>query len=216
MHDEHEIWLRTDEIDQFIDALEHSADLATSVDERMMRWKWLIFALHNALQGACTCALRGNDTAGISMLSNGKAVWKYLDVTSRKDLASCMPEPRLDRLTELYERVQNEQVLGEPFKLPANEQMNKDVEQLNTFRNWFMHFPPHSWSVEVSGMPRIVRNCCAAIEHLAVKHPSFWHKLGDAHSEALDGARTALSRIRTEMDAWEKRQLPNQRQRQSA
>lgn len=58
-----EVWVHTDEIGEFIDALEHSADLAEHLvrDDRV--WKWLTISLHLTLQGACVCALRGRDTA---------------------------------------------------------------------------------------------------------------------------------------------------------
>ena len=65
--DSGEIWLRTDEIEELIGALEHCAELAGTLrsNVNVQRWKWLILALHNTVQGACTCALRGNDSAGI-------------------------------------------------------------------------------------------------------------------------------------------------------
>jgi hypothetical protein len=58
-----------------------------------MRRKWLILALHNALQGACTCALWGKDSVGISMLTekSAKEVWHWLEAERREK----MPEPRL-------------------------------------------------------------------------------------------------------------------------
>ena len=56
-------WLRTDEIEEFIDALEHAAMFARQLTDDVKAWKWLIIALHSALQGACVCALRVHDTA---------------------------------------------------------------------------------------------------------------------------------------------------------
>lgn len=61
-----EVWLRTDEMEEFIGALEFCAELSETVRDDVMRWKWLIVALHNALQGACVGALRGQDTAGLN------------------------------------------------------------------------------------------------------------------------------------------------------
>lgn len=199
-----EIWLRTDEIEEFIGGLEHCAELATTVGDNVMCWKWLILALHNTLQGVCTCALRGQDTAGISMLteSSAKAVWHWLDVESRKDPNSPMPDEKLASMTQLYKRVQEIEYLKEPHRLPTHDQMNKDVKKLNELRNEFSHFVPKGFSLEVSGMPRIVRHCCDAIEHLAVKHPTFWHHLKEAHRKRI---ATGLLTLRKSMDAWETR-----------
>jgi hypothetical protein len=197
-----EIWLRTDQREEFIGALEHSAELATSIGEGVMRWKWLILALHNALQGACTCALRGKDSVGISMLTekSAKEVWHWLDAERREK----MPEPRLPPLLDLYKRVESEKYLEKPYRLPPTEQMNEDVLWLNKWRNEFVHFVPRGVSLEVSGMPRIVRNCCEVIKHLAVKQPTFWHRLEESHLETcLERVKTALSQIWSGMDAWE-------------
>jgi hypothetical protein len=156
MDEKPEIWLRTDEREEFIGALEHSAELATSVGEGVMRWKWLILTLHNALQGACTCALRGKDSTGMSMLTekSARAVWHWLDVGSRKNPTPPMPDVRLAPLLDLYKRVKSKKCLEEPYLLSTNDQTDKDVKWLNDQRNEFVHFVPQGLSLEVSGMPR--------------------------------------------------------------
>jgi hypothetical protein len=198
-----EIWLRTDEIEEFIGGLEHSANLSVSIGNDVMNWKWLILALHNTLQGACTCALRGNDTAGVSMLTkkSAEAVWHWLDVESRRDASAPMPPEMLAPLLDLYGRVRKSRWLPEPHRLPAHQQMNKDVKKLNYLRNKFSHFLTQGFSLEVSGMPRIVRHCCDAIEHLAVKQPTFWHHLNESQTARI---KSALGTLRTGMDSWEK------------
>lgn len=135
-----EIWLRTDEVEEFIGALEHVACLACTVSESSLQWKWLILALHNALQGACTCALRGTDTAGITMLTkeSAKAVWHWLDVESRKDPHPPKPDEKLATMMDLYRRVQKARYLEEPYRLRSHHQMNKDIRKLNYLRNKFM------------------------------------------------------------------------------
>lgn len=61
-------WLRTDEIEEFIDVLEHAAMFARQLTDDVKAWKWLIIALHSALQGACVCALRVHDTTQVEVL----------------------------------------------------------------------------------------------------------------------------------------------------
>lgn len=174
---EREVWLRTNEIEEFIDALEHTARLAGQVNGDVKVWKWLIIALHSALQGACVCALRGHDTAGITVFTkkSWKEVWRWLDVESRKNSPPPMPAERPASLKELFVRVRDPQLLPAPHTYSASVDAVADIDKLNRLRNDFIHFVPRGLSLELSGMPRIVTHAAEAIEHLAVLHPSFWH-----------------------------------------
>lgn len=198
------IWLRTDEIEGFIGALEHSAELSRTLEHKMGNWKWLILALHNAVQGACTCALRGKDTAGVSMLTkdSAKAVWHWLDNGRRGEPYVPMPPEKLATMIDLYARVRRGKCLEDPFRLPAYQEMSADIRKLNELRNEFIHFVPKGWSLEVSGMPQIVQHCCEVIEHLAVTAPTFGHHL-DCERKAR--IRKALSEITTMMKALHSR-----------
>jgi hypothetical protein len=198
-----EVWLRTDEIMEMIGAIEHSREIAPTVCGDVMRWKWLFIALHNALQGACVCALRGAGASDAAVLSSAsaKAWWKWLDVDSRNDNSLAPKDARwLARMLELYDRAKSPAYLQEPHRLQPHAQMDCDVKKLNDLRNDFLHFVPEGWSLDVSGMPRIVRNCCEAFEHLAVKQPTFLRHLDDAKSARI---ATAISGIRDAMDAWD-------------
>ena len=198
---EHEVWLRTDEIEEFIDALEHSAKLAEQLPVDLKNWKWIIISLHSALQGACVCALRGRDTAGVTMLTkkSWKEVWHHLDVESRKNPNAKMPAERLARLLDLFKRVRDPALLPPPHTLTADNGAIKDIEKLNALRNDFIHFVPKGLSLELSGMPRIVRNVTEAIEHLAVSHPTFWHHLDEVLQNRISNA---LNRLSTGVTAW--------------
>ena len=194
MSDDQEHWLRTDEIEEFIDALEHSALITGQLDENLRAWKWLIIALHSALQGACVCALRGHDTAGVSVLTtkSWKQVWHWLDVESRKTTHKPPPPEQLASLLELFSRVRDPNLLPAPHTLIASPEIVADVEMLNRRRNDFIHFVPRGWSLELSGLPRMVSNVSDAIEHLAVLHPSFWHHLGEARRDRIAKALATL------------------------
>ena len=194
------LWLRTDEIDEFIDALQHCAELTSAVCSEVRRWKWIILAMHSAVQGVCTCALRGVDTAGISALTNdsAKAVWHWLDVESRKETPGPMPCVRLASMVDLYRRARKTKFLSEPHRLESTEQMTRDILRLNHLRNDFIHFVPQGLSLEVSGMPRIITHCCDVIEHLAVTHPTFGHHLDEARTRSI---KDALLKLRSDMKA---------------
>jgi hypothetical protein len=53
-----EIWLRTDETEEALSALEMAANSAKSLTNDLYYWKWVIIALHNSLQGFMVLALR--------------------------------------------------------------------------------------------------------------------------------------------------------------
>jgi hypothetical protein len=199
----YEVWLRTDEIEEFISGLEFCVELAPVVIEKIMHWKWFILALHNTLQGVCVCALRGQDTAGISMLtkSSAKEVWYWLDVESRKKTHLPMPKEKLASMTELFKRVQKSEILRDPHRFPSNYEITEDVLKLNRLRNDFSHFVPKGFSLEVSGMPRITRHCCDVIEHLAVKYSTFGHHLNGSQRDRITNS---LSRLLNKMDEWDK------------
>lgn len=113
-----------------------------------------------------------------------------------------MPEPRLAEMTELYKRVKNTAYLPEPHRLSTSLSMDKDVRKLNQLRNEFIHFTPKGFSLELSGMPRIVGHCCDAIEHLSIKHPTYWGHLNDELRQRIE---IALASLRGHVWTWASR-----------
>ncbi|MEY4965216.1 MAG: hypothetical protein RL274_799 [Pseudomonadota bacterium] len=170
-----ENWLRTNEVEQFVGALEFAAEIVPSTAADNTRWKWVIIALHNALQGACVCALSGADTAGTSYLSekSGAKMWHWLDVTSRSPAPAHPPNERLSELLILYQRVKDRSYLSEPLKV--DDETDRSVDILNNLRNKFTHFISQSWGLELSGLPKIVQSVCDIVEYLALDFSSFNH-----------------------------------------
>ena len=87
--------------------------------------------------------------------------------------------------------------------LPFSNEVNLDIRKLAKLRNTFDHFIPGGFSLEVNGLPRIVRNCCAAIEHLTIGEPAFRRRLGNTQRRRVE---LALSALRKAVDKWELRQ----------
>ncbi len=202
------IYLHTDEHLEFIDALKKSVLFSNEILNNNYAWKWLILALHAALQGACVCALRGYDSAGINILSDKKpkklsglsyreAMWKWLDVDSRNTPHPPYPDEELADFLTLFKRVKNEKELRLPFTFYQDSEINRDVKKLHSLRNDFIHFIPKGWSIKLSGMPRIVSSVTEVIGHLAIKHPSFAHHLTEENhrqiEQSLDGIRNNIA-----------------------
>ena len=186
-------WLRTDEIEEFIDALEHAAMFARQLTAGDVKaWKWLIIALHSALQGACVCALRGHDTTGVEVLreQSRTEMLHWLQVASRNNPSVPVPEQRLAPLRDLFDRVRRPRYLPTPHTLGASVDMVADVKELNRVRNTFIHFLPGGLSSEVS--PRIVEHAADAIKHLAVEHPTFGYKLVQSDRDRIKEALVNL------------------------
>ena len=96
-------WLRVDEQEDAIGAIEHAADTVVTITRKPMNWKWVIVATHNALQGALVCTLSG--TAGVGALSD-KSMTKmleWLEVTRARPKTP-KPKERMALPMELYKR----------------------------------------------------------------------------------------------------------------
>ena len=187
-------YFRTDEINEFIGALEHCSELAASIVDDTTRWKWLVLALHNALQGACVCALRGRDTSGIAVLTkdSAAAVWKWLENGRHTQPCPPIPREKLAPMVALYQRVQQAEYLNEPHRLPPNPQHDRNVRALNKLRNEWSHFVLHGWSVEIIGLPGICESCFEIIEYLSLTHSTFGHQLKKVHRNRITSALRSL------------------------
>ncbi|MDZ4654259.1 MAG: hypothetical protein U1F44_00005 [Coriobacteriia bacterium] len=64
-------FLRTDETEEAVSALEMVTEALVGVEDDHYRWKWAIIALHSAVQGFLVLALRGS--AGFDVLTKDEA-----------------------------------------------------------------------------------------------------------------------------------------------
>jgi hypothetical protein len=202
---DHEVWLQTSRVEEFIDALERSAAFAQQLRNDPKSWKWLIISLHSAVQGACVCALRGHDTSGLNLLADEdrKAWLKW----HKERFVNKETEPprkrRLASLIRLFARVRDKEFIREPDTLIINKDAAHDVVLLNELRNDFVHFHLGGWSLNLQGMPRVVHHVCEIIEHLAVLHRGPYFSLDlEGVQQGNKRIRAALDRIREHVTAW--------------
>ncbi len=204
-HKTAETWLETTEIGELVSAIELSAELASGVPYDVMQWKWLILALHHALQGACVCALRGNDGAGTAVLTpaSARALRNRQKVAAvRRRASQQQPAEELLPLATLYRRVGDPGFVPGGHALPANAAWDAGVAKLVRLHQDLRNFIPGGFSLEVDGLPSLIRSCCDMIEHLAVVHPTFWRRLQRVEKKRID---FALAALRKAMDKWEAR-----------
>lgn len=161
------LYLRVDEREDAINALEHCAEIA-SVLAKPANWKWCLISIHNALQGALVCTLSGTDQAGALDDSSFKKWHEWLKASrSNPDLQPPRREKLADLLT-LLKRAETKDWMAEFGGKPiaVTPEVRKDIAHLNSLRNDFIHFTPKGWSIELAGLPRILLNACSLIDHL--------------------------------------------------
>lgn len=127
-------------------------------------WRWVIIALHSAVQGFMVLAFRNKNENAIYDKKSTKKLYEADNEggTRPSDL-------KLDSYLNLYKKVK--QQLG--FK-PQNE-IEKNIKELNERRNEFIHFTPKGWSLKVDGLPQICIDCAVLIEFL--DKDIFWQNL---------------------------------------
>ncbi len=165
-------YLRTDEIRELVEALRKIADELVAAKTDSYAWKWAIIAMQNAVQNAIVAAISGTDQLG-ALTKKAAREWLEAYENDRTDY----PEPWLANFLELYDRMKSR------TGLPSTAEMDKDIKRLVEFRNDFMHFTPKGWSLQLAGLPRILGNGLAVVEHLGWNGHILWYEEADySHS----------------------------------
>ncbi len=191
-------YLRVDEREDAINALEHAAHTVETLEKHPLDWKWVIIAIHNALQGALVCTLSGTHGTGALNDKSMQKMWEWFEA-SRTDSNAHYPKEWLAPLFELYERAKKQDYMGEFGGQPLNttEEQDEDVKRLNNLRRNFMHFTPKGWSIETAGLPRITLNATTIIETLLLSHPANTFRFDPEHKarveQAIEKLRSFLS-----------------------
>ncbi|MFL9814555.1 hypothetical protein D7241_14980 [Stutzerimonas sp. VN223-3] len=145
-------WLRTDEKQEFISSVRMVHQMLTSVRDDLEYWKWVVIALHNAMQGAMVMSLRaGNNLRVMPDALAAKCLKAH-------EAGKQWPPERLDHFPNLYEKVKNNEIMSfyvHSQALPQDPELDRSIEVLLELRNQFIHFTPQGWSIELSGMPSI-------------------------------------------------------------
>ncbi len=157
-----ELWLRTDEHEEAVSALEMVAEAGTSISSDSYRWKWVIISAHNALQGFMVLALRHGN--GLLALKD-KIATQWLKAYRE---GGKYPVEKIDTFLNLYKKIKSERMLCyEHSKIfEASDDHDRSVKELNQIRNKFIHFVPKSWRLELTGLPEICLHCLVIIQFL--------------------------------------------------
>jgi hypothetical protein len=141
-------------------SLELAANLLATDQRSTVLCKWLIVSIQDALQCAMMCALSATQVTD----HLARSIDRELGEANKRDY----PVLRIDVFTELFKRVRDPAKLsfGKPVALDV-EQV-RDLEQLHTYRNEFVHFKPETWNIRFGDLPRMLSIALMVIEHLTL------------------------------------------------
>ena len=124
-------------------------------------WKWVIISLHGSLYHFMLLALRNTD---------GSGVWKneirnkmgYLDF-SKEDKMYLMS------FNEVFKRIKDKKKMGgymnSKFYI-SNKNIDIAVEDLNKWRNNFVHYKPKGWSIEIEIFKNILKEVLPVLKFI--------------------------------------------------
>lgn len=175
--------LRTDERVEAVEALQLVADLLPRVEDETYVWKWVVIALHNAVQAYMVLALQG--TWPVRVLMNDDA--RTLMEANRQELAGGLGsherdwrigEGKLDRFLNLYNKIKNDRFMGQltiSRTFHPTQAQTVNAKRLNRLRNDFIHFTPKILVEYVDGYPEMVTECISIISFLCFdSHNIHW------------------------------------------
>jgi len=172
-------------------SLEAAQEFCATVTVDAHRWKWVLMAVHSAVQGFMALALE-----------QGNALLVMKDLVAAKWLkahesGAPYPEDRMDFFLSLYEKVKSDEVcryVGSKKFVPGVSH-DSSMRTLNELRNGFVHFSPKVWSIELAGLPSICLDCLDVAQFLGWDSGTIiWHDEGLSRR-----AQIALTVLRAEL-----------------
>ncbi|RYE50813.1 MAG: hypothetical protein EOP21_02930 [Hyphomicrobiales bacterium] len=172
-------WIRTDEARDVAGSIRHVILVSKFVEEDPLTWKWVVLALHSALQGACVCHLT-KTAAPVGAVTRRNAVeWLEYFESSRTNPEAKPPKTHLMGLPDLLKTVRRPHSAGGPGDdvdvTISDSELGWLVRFHDGIRNQFVHFEPIGWSIEVSGIPKLTRLAARIIESIVRVGWAFRH-----------------------------------------
>jgi len=184
-----ENWIQTDEVEDVAGSIRHVIRAARFVDEDPLAWKWVVLALHSALQGACVCHLTTTASPVGAVTQRNASEWLAYFEDSRTDPEVKRPKTFLLGLPDLLKAVRRPLSAGGPSDAAGVAISEAELQWLVRFhdgiRNQFVHFEPTGWSIEVSGIPEIAKLVARIIEQILAAGWAFRH-LKVEHRQAMN------------------------------
>lgn len=180
-------WIETDEREDVAGSIRHIIRTAHFVGEDTHAWKWVIIALHSALQGACVCHLTTTAAPMGAISETNNRQWVAYFEESRTNPNAKPPKAHLMCLPELLKAIRKPNSAGNHSNgngiAISGSELNWLIRFHNEFRNQFTHFVPMAWSIEVSGIPLITKLIARIIRDIFEMGWAFRHQDREQHEE---------------------------------
>ena len=187
-------WYRINEQEYAVAATQHALRCLKEVSRDWQQLPWAIIALHNATQAAMIAHLTG--TAGIGALSKQAAEEMLSALQGEREYPASV---HVAKFNELVIRIRREnrriEQAGSVVSLSNSEV--RELRRLNSLRNEFVHFSPKGWSLEISGLPKIVAAC---VTILRAVHQCGWSLL-HLESEEVEVYLSTINALAEEVGA---------------
>lgn len=139
-------WVRTDECEDVAGSIRHALRTAEFARHDPQTWKWIMLALHSALQGACVCHLTTTAAPVGAVTRENAGNWLEYFEHSRDGRDVGPPPTRLMALSELLKAVRRRHSAGDRRNAEGIVVDDRELAWLTrlhtTVRNQFVHFEP--------------------------------------------------------------------------
>ncbi|HEU0161878.1 MAG TPA: hypothetical protein VFQ69_05710 [Rhizomicrobium sp.] len=175
-----EAWIRVDEAEDVAASVRHVLHSLALTTKDQQAWKWVLLALHSALQGACVCHLTTTASPVGALTEKNTVEWLVYFEASRTDSNVSAPKTYLLNFPDLLKAIRKPKSAGDGSDLSAVQISDSELEWLKRFhsriRNQFIRFEPTGWSIEVSGIPAMTKLAARIIKDILDIGWAFRHK----------------------------------------
>lgn len=154
-------FIDVDEAEDVAGSLRHALKAAQFTQGDPQAWKWVLLALHAAVQGACVCHLTTTAAPVGAVTQRNAGEWLAYFEASRTDAAAEPPRTHLMALPDLLKAVRKAGSAGDGSNASGVAISGAELALLRRIhdevRNQFVHFEPMGWSLDISGVPGLAR-----------------------------------------------------------
>lgn len=179
-------YLRTNLWVDAVNSVESAQTFCARVTLDDLSWKWVLMAVHSAVQGFMALAL---DRGNALLVMKDRVAEKWLE--AHRQATPC-PLEQMDFFS-LYEKVKTDVVARyvDSRRFIPGPSHDDSMKRLNELRNGFVHFMPKVWAIELAGLPAICLDCLEVARFLAWESGTIlWHD--EALSRWAQAAMTIL------------------------
>lgn len=110
-------------------------------------WKWVIIALHSAIQNAMILVLISVNTA---LVYSPKSYKKWQEQNDQPKFNSGMQKYYIDKFLDLFLKLKkNNAISPEDTSSRLDNSTEQNMEKLNSLRDEFLHFGYKSWIIKI-------------------------------------------------------------------